>query len=146
MKLRKRIGLLALLIVLFLAGYWTGHLHNKEAFREIRIGYQNADNPNRIDYKMVFTDTENQSIVDNFLMIYIHKEKVGNVNIDVDNPDIYFEMGSPKQSVRLINSRMWFTEDGAVIGERKGENWDQVEYFRIDKSDADYMKEKIDYQ
>ncbi|UTW69522.1 hypothetical protein KHA80_22670 [Anaerobacillus sp. HL2] len=53
---------------------------------------------------------------------------------------------SPKQSVGLIDSRVWFTNEGAIIGQRNGESWDQVEYYKIDKSDANYIKGIIEYQ
>ena len=114
--------------------------------REIRVGYQNSANPNGIDYPTIFTDTKNQTIIDNLQMIYLHKEKIENVDIDIENPDIFIMMLNPKRSVGLIDSNVWFTNEGAMIAERIGESWEQVEYFIIDKSDANYIKEIIDYR
>ncbi|MBF0708631.1 hypothetical protein IQ283_18700 [Alkalihalobacillus hwajinpoensis] len=146
MKLMKITGVIAVSLIIFVGGYFTGNLNNNEASREIRIGYQNSDNPSRIDYRNVFKDTENQAIIDNLLMIYLGKEKMKNVNIDKENPDIYYKLISPRQSVSLIDSRVWFTNDGAIIGERSGEGWDQVEYYKLDKNNAKYLKEIIDYK
>jgi ABC-type oligopeptide transport system substrate-binding subunit len=146
MKSAKVISVIAFVIIIFLVGYVAGSINHNEASREIKIGYNNSDNPNRVDYNHIFTDTENQTIIDNFMMIYLHKEKITNVNLDVENPDIYISLMSPRQSVGLIDSRVWFTDEGAIIGERRGESWDRVEYYQIDESDANYIKENIDYQ
>ncbi|MGJ9459870.1 hypothetical protein [Oceanobacillus sp. CF4.6] len=129
-----------------MGGYFTGNINNNEASRELRIGYKNNENPNQVDYSNIFTDTENQTVIDNFMIIYLHRDKIANVNLDVENPDIYISLISPKQSVGLTDSKVWFIDEGAIIGERIGESWDQVEYYQIDKSDANYIKENIDYQ
>ncbi|MFC4025529.1 hypothetical protein ACFOUV_17245 [Oceanobacillus longus] len=146
MKSIKIISVIAIVIIIFLGGYFTGNINNNEASRELRIGYKNNENPNQVDYSNIFTDTENQTIIDNFMMIYLHRDKLTNVNQDVENPDIYIVVMSPKQSVGLIDSRVWFIDEGAIIGERIGESWNQVEYYQIDKSDVNYIKEIIDYQ
>ncbi|TXC92702.1 hypothetical protein FS935_00380 [Metabacillus litoralis] len=123
-----------------------GKANSNEASREIRIGYDNIENVGQIDIEKVITDTENQGIVDNFLMIYLYKEKILDTNKDIDKPDVHISVMSPKQSTGLIDSRLWFTNEGAVIGIRSGESWDQVDYFEINKSDANYIKEQIEYQ
>ena len=64
----------------------------------------------------------------------------------LDKPDVHISVISPKQSTGLIDSRLWFTNEGAVIGIRSGESWDQVEYFEININDANYIKEQIGYQ
>lgn len=140
------ISVIIVAIIIFLGGYFIGYFNNNEASREIRIGYQNSFNPDRIDYHNIFTDVENQSIIDNFLMIYLHKDKIEKVNIDVENPDIFISVISPKQSVGLIDSKVWFTNEGAIIALRSGESWDKIEYFKIGTSDASYIKEIIEYQ
>ncbi|WP_307346310.1 hypothetical protein [Metabacillus malikii] len=146
MKLTKIISLIALVVIIFIGGYFTGYINNNEASREIRIGYKNNVNPNQVDDKNIFTDTENQTIIDNFMMIYLHKEKVTDTQMDLENPDIYLNVINPKRSIGLIESRLWFNDRGAIIGERVGESWDEVEFFQIDNSDATYIKETIDYQ
>ena len=144
-KTVKLISVISVSMLIFLGGYFTG-INNREVTREIRVGYQNSANPNGIDYPTIFTDTKNQTIIDNLQMIYLHKEKIENVDIDIENPDIFIMMLNPKRSVGLIDSNVWFTNEGAMIAERIGESWEQVEYFIIDKSDANYIKEIIDYR
>lgn len=146
MRQFKIIGLIVVAIIRFIGGYFTGSMNNNEASREIRIGYKNIENPTQVDYHHVFKDNEEQSIVDNFLMIYLHKEKIENVNLDAETPDIYIKVTSPKRSVGLIDSRLWFTNEGAIIGQRSGESWEEVEYYRINIGDANYIKDNIDYQ
>jgi len=64
----------------------------------------------------------------------------------MENPDIFILVLNPKLSVGLIDSKVWFTNEGAIIAERSGESWDQVEYFKIDESDTNYIKGIIEYQ
>lgn len=144
-KTVKAIGVIAISILIFLGGYFAG-INNRETTREVRIGYQDSADPNRIDYSTIFSDTKNQTIIDNFLMIYLQKEKLENVDINMESPDILIMVLNPKRSVGLIDSKVWFTSEGAVIAERVGESWEQVDYFKIDQSDADYIKKVIDGQ
>lgn len=146
MKLGKVISIVVAAIILFIAGYFTGSISTNDVTKEIRIGYQNSDNPNRVDYQSVFTNKENPSVIDNFLMIYINKEKIENVNVDVENPDIYIEINNPKESIGLIYSRLWFTNESAIIGMRNGEGWDKVEFYKIGKDDVNYIKEILSYE
>lgn len=124
----------------------TGKVKFNVASREIRIGYDNIENVGQVDIEKVITDTENQGIVDNFLMIYLNNEQISNTNANINKPDVHISVISPKQSTGLIDSRLWFTNEGAVIGIRSGESWDQVEYFEININDANYIKEQIGYQ
>ena len=79
-KTAKIINLIALILFAFLGGYITGKVKFNEASREIRIGYDNIENVGQVDIEKVFTDTENQGIVDNFLMIYLNNERIPNTN------------------------------------------------------------------
>lgn len=142
----KVISVIAIAIIIFLGGYATGRIMHNKVSMEIRIGYQNSNRPNQIDYHHHFKNTDNQSIINNFIMIYMHKEKVNNIDLNVENPDIYIDLLSPTQSVGLIDSRLWFTNDGAIIGMRNGISWDDVEFYKIPESDASYIKEIIGYE
>lgn len=133
-----------MIIIAFIGGYFAGKVNSNEASREIRIGYENSENAGQIDIQKVITDTENQGVVDNFMMIYLNKEKISTPNLA--SPNVHISVNSPKQSAGLIDSKLWFTNEGAVIGIRSGESWDQVEYFEISKNEAEYIKEQIEYQ
>ena len=123
-----------------------GKVTSKEASREIIIGYDNTENVEQIDIEKIITDIESQAVVDSFLMIYFNKEKILDTNQDLGKPDVHISVMSPKQSSWLIDSRLWFTNEGAVIGIRSGESWDQVDYFEINKNDANYIKDQIESQ
>ncbi|MFC4323250.1 hypothetical protein [Litchfieldia salsa] len=127
-----------------MTGYSIG-TNSDEASREIIIGYDNIENDGQIDIEKVIADTENQGVVDNFLMIYLNKEKIIDTNQNLDKPDVHISVVSPKQSTSLIDSILWFKNEGAVIAIRSGESWDRVDYFEINKSDANYIKEQIEY-
>jgi hypothetical protein len=79
-------------------------------------------------------------------MIYSSKERMTKEMKQMEKPDVHIKIISPKQSAVLIDSRLWFSEDGAVIGIRSGESWNQVDYFKIEKHDAAYIKEQINYK
>jgi hypothetical protein len=121
-------------------------MNSKEPSREILIGYNNERNAGQIDIEKVITDTENQSIVDNFFMIYSSKERMTKEMKQMEKPDVHIKIISPKQSAVLIDPRLWFSADGALIGIRSGESWNQIDYFKIEKHDAAYIKEQINYK
>lgn len=79
-------------------------------------------------------------------MIYLHKDQISNVNVNLDKPDVHISVINPKESAGLISSRLWFTNEGAIIGVRSGESWNQVKYFEINIDKANYIKEQIGYQ
>ncbi|GIN37199.1 hypothetical protein [Heyndrickxia oleronia] len=143
MKSLKIIYVIIVVIIIFLSGYFIGNIKNSKVSREIRIGHNHSDYPDRIDYQNVFTDVDNQEIIDNFLMIYLHKEKIENLYLEQDSPDIYIRVTSPKRALGLIDAKVWFTKEGAIIGERIAEGWEQTEYYSIDKDDADYIKKTV---
>nr|WP_259545597.1 hypothetical protein [Heyndrickxia oleronia] len=145
MKSLKIIYVIIVVVIIFLSGYFLGNIKNSKVSRKIRIGYNHSDYPDRIDYQNVFTDGDNQEIIDNFLMIYLQKEKIENLYLE-QNPDIYIRVTSPKRSVELIDSKVWFTKEGAIIGERIAEGWEQTEYYRIDEDDVDYIKKTVQYK
>ncbi|AJD89764.1 hypothetical protein JMA_04470 [Jeotgalibacillus malaysiensis] len=144
MKVIKILGTLTIAVGLFLSGYFTHKLTNEnvqEVSREVQFSYRSNEQPNQINLEKSYTDLEDQNIVDNTMMIMMHKKPSSEV-MDIDHPDMYINVLSPKQHTGLVDSRVWFTESGAVIGDRVGESWDQVEYFEVNEQDADYLKEQ----
>lgn len=98
----------------------------------------------QIDFTKIIKDNEDQSAIDNFTVIYSNKSKII-IEEDMGKPDVYLSIRSPKQFTNLIDSKIWFTKEGATIGIRSGETWKEIDYFSINKDDADYIREKIDY-
>ncbi|WP_226669823.1 hypothetical protein [Metabacillus litoralis] len=133
-----------LILMIFLVGFFTGKFTSNETTREIMIGYEHKEHLGQIDFKQRIKDSEDQAIVDNFMMIFMNKNKI-NIQEDLENPDVYLFIKSPKQSTLLIESKVWFTNKGAKIGIRSGETWDQVKYYNINESDAKYIREHIDF-
>ena len=127
--------------LVFVSGFFVGNLSNAEVKQEIRIGYQNPENADRVDYQKSFTDSENPLIIERFLMIYINKEKIE--NMELGNPDVFIELNNPKDSVRLIDSKLWFTDDKGIIGIGTGENQEQMTFYEIDQEDAAFIKKVI---
>jgi hypothetical protein len=133
-------------LFIFSGGFLTGKMNSEEAGREILIGFNNERTAGQFDMAKVIKDTENQSAVDNFFMIYSSKERMTQDMKQVNKPDVHIKIISPKRSAVLIDSRMWFSSEGAVIGIRSGESWKRADYFTIGKRDAAYIKEQIDYK
>ncbi|WP_143525678.1 hypothetical protein [Salimicrobium flavidum] len=134
-------------MIIFGGGYYAGSIGKEEVSIEVIFGYPSSENPDQVDYSHTFKNTEHQAIVDNLLMIYLNKEKVTSVDVDVNHPDIYMQVISPKRSTSLVDSRIWFTEAGPIIGQRDGGNWDNnIEYYRIDENDGRYIQEIIEDQ
>lgn len=142
----KVISVVFIAIIIFIGGYATGRLMHDEVSMEVRIGYPHSEYPNRVDYPHTFKNTDNQNIINNLLMIHMQKERIDNIDMDIANPDIYLELLSPTESVGLLESRVWFMEDGAIIAQRDGISWDEVEFYKIPEDDATYIKGLIGYE
>ena len=143
MKLIKAGAIIALALILFSGGYLAGA--KTSVTKEIRIGYANSEQPERIDYPTIITDARDQGTIDNFLMVYLNSKQTEDVTVDNDHPDLYILLLSPKQSTGLIDSKVWFTAEGAIIGRRAGENWEQIDYRVINQDHADFIKEHAGY-
>ncbi|MGE7934917.1 hypothetical protein [Viridibacillus arvi] len=142
---KKRILFLSIFaLLLFSAGYLTSKLTTETVTREVKIGVENNKNGGQINNKKMITDAQNQGVIDNFMMIYLQSKPVEHVEINKEHPDLFIEMNSPKQSTGLIDSKVWFTYNGAIIGIRSGESWEDIEYKSISQADADFIKEQMD--
>jgi hypothetical protein len=135
-----------MMLIMFIGGYLAGiYFSKEEVSREIRVGYQDSERDDVIHFKKIIKNTENQSAVDNIMMIFMKKEKIAAPDVNLEKPDIYLKVLSPKQFTGLIDSRIWFRGDGAVIADRLGESWEDVIYYSIPTQDADYLKQIVDY-
>ncbi|MGD6802778.1 hypothetical protein [Rossellomorea aquimaris] len=135
-----------MMLIIFIGGYLAGiYFSKEEVSREIRVGYQDRDRDDVIHFEKIIKNTENQGAVDNIMMIFMKREKIAAPDVNLEKPDIYLELLSPKQFTGLIDSRIWFRGDGAVIAERSGESWKDVIYYAIPKQGADYLKQIVEY-
>ncbi|WP_341963419.1 hypothetical protein NM897_16825 (plasmid) [Planococcus maritimus] len=145
-KTVKLIISLVIVGLIFLGGFFVGNISKAEIMKEIKIGYEDVENSSKVIYEKVFTDVENSTTIDNFIMIYLNAKEIENPNIDLENPDMYIELNNPNASVGLIDSKVWFVDDGAIIGNRAGESWDQIDFYKTDESDVEYIKETVEYE
>ncbi|WHX24639.1 hypothetical protein QNH47_10585 [Virgibacillus halodenitrificans] len=128
----------------FLIGYLIGKYQFNQPSREIVIAYEDENNSDIKIIKQTIKDTEKQHVIDNFFMIWMQKKPLEDTeSVGEGKPDFYIMVNSPKQSVRLINAQIWFTEDGAIIGEEVGGSEKQLKYFSIPKENANYIKAHI---
>ena len=145
-KTVKLIISLVIVGLIFLGGFFVGNISKAEIMKEIKIGYEDVENSSKVIYEKVFTDVENSTTIDNFIMIYLNAKEIENPNIDLENPDMYIELNNPNASVGLIDSKVWFVDDGAIIGKRAGESWNQIDFYKTDESDVEYIKETVEYE
>lgn len=137
--MKKGIIFIIFASILFSVGYLIGSKTTETVTKEVKIGIQN--NKEHVEYNKIFTDAQNLTVIDNILMIYLTSSPTENIEVNKNSPDLFIEINSPKQSTGLINSKMWFTNDGgAIIGLRSGESWKKVDYKRINQNEADYIK------
>jgi hypothetical protein len=134
-------------LIIFFGGVLTGkYVFQEEVSREIRVGYQDNERSDVINFEKIIKNTEDQAVIDNFMMIFMNKKEAAAPGVDLEQPDVYISVTSPKQFTGLIDSRIWFREDGAIIARRSGKSWDEVDYFSLSVQDADYIKETIEYE
>lgn len=119
MKIVKTMCAIFIVLIIFIGGYLIGKLTTHETTREIAFGFASKENTEQINNSndsKVITDAKHQDIIDNVMMIFMHRKPLQSPNADLGHPDTYLQMKSPKQSTSLINSKLWFTDEGAVIG------------------------------
>lgn len=144
MKKKSILLIIVIALIFFSAGYVTSKNTSETITREVKIGVEKSGDDGQIDYIKTITDAQNQVVIDNFMMIYMNSKPVNTIDINKDPPDLFIEVNSPKQSTGLIDSKVWFTDNGAIIGIRSGENWADVEYKSINQGDADFIREQTE--
>ncbi|MEK6190213.1 MAG: hypothetical protein N2A99_04390 [Carnobacterium alterfunditum] len=145
-KTVKLIISLALVGLIFFVGFFVGNQSKAEIMKEIKIGYEDIEDSSNVIHEKVFTDSENPTVIDNFIMIYLNAKEIDDPNIDLEKPDMYIRLNNPNASVGLIDSKLWFVGGDAIIGRRAGESWDQIDFYKIVASDSEYIKEIVEYE
>lgn len=132
--------------LIFAGGYFVGKVTNQEVLKEVVVRYEGTDeNSRRIIYEQTYTDLENPSVIDNIIMIHLTSEEIEDPTVDMENPDMFLKVNSPNASASLLDSRIWFVDNYAILGDRVGESWDKVKFQRIEGYDVEYLKEITKY-
>lgn len=135
MKLRSVLVMAILSIMLFATGYITALFTNSQTSREIWL----TDH----DETVIITNIADQSVVDNIIMIYLRKKQLtANIN-ELGKPDMSIRVVSPREHTSLIDSKLQFVKDGAIISERAGESSSQVIYYSIDEASKNFIVEEF---
>ncbi|WP_088068914.1 hypothetical protein [Gottfriedia luciferensis] len=145
----KKLIIPILLIIIILEGYFLISSKNSEKnipSREIRIGYTYFHNPDQINFKKVITDFKNQNDVDFIESIFWGAETISNPNVNVKFPDVHLFINSPRQGTLILNARVWFNNEGAILATSADVNWHKVYFRKINKLESDYFKKVINFK
>ncbi|MFB7142257.1 hypothetical protein ACFCYN_21760 [Gottfriedia sp. NPDC056225] len=131
-------GFLLLITIVFSGGFICGKLLYNKPTREIQVGYEETGQQGVIEIRNVINDVNNQDKID-FIQQMLTFAKQINVNKkDLGKSDVHLFINSPKQGIRLMEIRIWFTDDGAII--------DMGDYRKIDQSEAKMLKKMLGYK
>lgn len=121
-------------------GFLLGKTLYQKPNLEVRIGHPDTNYGNVLLTDKVFTDIGHSNITNNILMIFLYRTPIENSNVDVNKPDKSITINSLKENTGLIEAKIWFLSDKAIIGMRVGESWDKIEFSEIDQNSAQYIK------
>ena len=125
-------------LALFLGGFeYVKTIYHKPS-KELWVGYNKSnENRNVIEFKNI--KVARQSIVDKLEKILLYSKKTQKV--DLSNYDVQVTFKNPNDKVNSYSTLILFTNEGAVIKM----NGFSV-YRRINKADARFIKELINYK
>lgn len=132
---------IALAGAVFAGGFVAGTITSDDASYSVSIQEVSEEQP---PDGVNFNDVDDPAKMDSFLGLYLGKQSTDKVEVDLENPDYMIKLHSPKRSIGLLDARLWFTDEGAVIGERRGETWNQTTFYTITESDASYIQSIIE--
>jgi len=146
-NMKKAIILFSLVMIL-ITSFTTVFIYKKVQktipSRQIQIGHMISNNMDQIEFEKVITDEENQNAVDYLEGIFWGSNRTTNQNVDLNHPDAFLFINSPRQGTRILNSMIWFTDHGVVIGVYNGDN--KMEFRKLELSEVEYFKKIISYQ
>lgn len=126
--------------VIFGGGYVVGIITSDDPSYIVTIQEESGEtNPEGT----VITDTEDMAKMDSLLGILLTKKQVKNVSVDVENPDASLKVASPRRSIGLANYQVWYTEQGAILGEQQGNAAGDFRYYSITERERDYIRSLI---
>ncbi|WP_053219280.1 hypothetical protein [Virgibacillus senegalensis] len=138
MTITRWLAAVVVLMLVFVIGYLSGYAGGQETSdgRSLLIG-KPENNTEKVEYSVRYTDKKSSEVIDRFLMIYSQSEPTFPENIDQSSPDIVLSLNNDSRSVRLLDVRLWFSDNSAIIGHKRSSSW---HFRKITKQDTDYLK------
>ncbi|WP_027954528.1 hypothetical protein [Halobacillus kuroshimensis] len=83
---------------------------------------------------------EHQAELDTMLNILLHQKPMEGASVDMENPDVTLKLISPERSIGILDARVWFEEDRAVLGIRSGQTWNSIRFSELSQNEASYIR------
>ncbi|SFJ29250.1 hypothetical protein SAMN04487936_101556 [Halobacillus dabanensis] len=131
---------IVLIGVIFAGGYVVGIITSDDPSLIVTIQAESGKTP---PAGTVITDTEDMASMDSLLGILLRKESADKVSVDKENPDASLKVLSQERSIGLADYQVWYTEEGAVLGEQQGNAAGNFRYYSITERDRDYIRSLI---
>lgn len=122
-------------------------LNRLKPSREIVISYPDEKHPEdmlNIDKKL--NDYKDQHKIDLLDSLLYNAKDIENINLNPKKMDVQIMINSPRECVGLMELRLWFKDDICLIGNRVGENFDEIRLKKLDKESTKTLKEVIGYK
>ncbi|CEJ74616.1 Uncharacterised protein [[Clostridium] sordellii] len=115
--------------------------------REIVIGYPDENHPeDMLNIEKMLNDYKDQHKIDLFDALLYNAKDIENINLDPKKMDVQIMINSPRECIGLMELRLWFKDDICLIGNRVGENFDEIRLKKLDKESTKTLKEVIGYK
>lgn len=131
---------IVLIGVIFAGGYVVGIITSDDPSLIVTIQEESGETPPE---GTVITDTEDMANMDSLLGILLRKESADKVSVDKENPDASLKILSQERSIGLADYQVWYTEEGAVLGEQQGSAGGNFTFYTITDRDRDYIQSLI---
>ena len=137
---KKKISILIFIFILIMGTLF--YLNKYKIYKpsiSIKIGYKEND---AIIYPINISDYSDQSKVDTINNILWNSRDI-EINeidyLDIENPDLYIQIVSPRIGVIREELNLWFEGEEVII------NWDSNRYRKIDENNIKTLKYIIDF-
>lgn len=137
---QKKISILIFIFILIMGTLF--YLNKYKIYKpsiSIKIGYKEND---AIIYPINISDYSDQSKVDTINNILWNSRDI-EINeidyLDIENPDLYIQIVSPRIGVIREELNLWFEGEEVII------NWDSNRYRKIDENNIKTLKYIIDF-
>ncbi|MGG2028017.1 hypothetical protein AB1282_20155 [Gottfriedia sp. S16(2024)] len=137
-KFIKIVVFILLITIVFSGGFFSGKLLYNKPTREIQVGYEISGQQGVIEIRKVITDVKNQEKIDYIQQVLTFAKQIDNKNLDLGKSDLHLFINNPKEGIRLTETQIWFTNDGAII--------DMGDYRKISQTDAKMLKKIVGYK